>query len=172
MPPESTHVRALSLSFSLGAAHEASSASDHGSSNLRAWAAHVVFAFSWFEEGLGGQRLLSTGDIQHPVLKLVCLERLDAAGAWMPVTPTTPDDAALPLQQLRVRSIKRGAFGVDYATGKRVFEWRCTRGQSLFVVPSMCRCGGLATSAAIGSCLRPLLRSGLGPIMRCGTFRR
>ena len=123
MPPESTHVRALSLSFSLGAAYEASSASDHGSSNLRAWAAHVVFAFTEFEKGLGGQQLLSTGDILHPVLKLVRLERLDAADAWMPVMPTTPDDAALPLQQLRVRSIKRGAFGVDYATGKRVFEW-------------------------------------------------
>jgi hypothetical protein len=41
----------------------------------------------------------------------------------MPVTPTSPDDAALPRQQLRVRSIKRGAFGVDYVTGKRVFEW-------------------------------------------------
>ena len=131
MPSESTHVRALCLSFSLGVAHEASSASDFGSSNLRAWAAHVVFDFCTFEKGLGGQQLLSAGDILHPVPKLVSLERLDAAGTWMPVTPTTPDDAALPLQQLRVRSIKRGAFGVDYATGQRVFEWYLPAGTTI-----------------------------------------
>lgn len=42
---------------------------------------HMVFDFCSFEKGLVGQQLLSAGGILHPVLKLVSLEGLDAAGS-------------------------------------------------------------------------------------------
>jgi hypothetical protein len=123
MPLETTHVRAMALSFSIVLAHAANALSGSGPSNLRPWAAYVISDILAFEKCLEVPRSLTSAGLRRPVLKLVKLERLGAAGAWVPVTETTPDDAALPLQQLRVRSIKQDAFGVDYATGTKVFVW-------------------------------------------------
>ena len=131
MPLETTHVRAMALSFSIVLAHAANALSGSGPSNLRPWAAYVISDLLAFEKCLGVPRSLTSAGLTRPVLKLVKLERLGAAGAWAPVMETTPDDAALPLQQLRARSIKQDAFGVDYATGKKVFVWEFPVGTSI-----------------------------------------
>jgi hypothetical protein len=119
---ETTHVRAMALSFSLVYAHAANAVSGSGPSNLRPWAAHVILDLLAFEKCLGD----SSRGVTHLVLKLVKLERLGAAGAWVPVTPTTLDDAALPLQQLR----SSGTFPLA-----RPFTMRSTCGPSRSAAP-------------------------------------
>ena len=142
MPRESTHVRAMVLSFALCSARE-NTVYPHGQSQLRPWAAQVIVDVAHFEYCLGGQHLL-TANIFRPVLSLVQLERMDGLDIWVPITPTTPDDAALCQQRLRVRSIKAGARGTNYATGARIEFWEfpvgmpVCRALSTWSVPLRC----------------------------------
>ena len=132
MPLESTHVRAMHLSFAHCQAHPGTI--DGGWSQLRPWASQVLLAITGFEHFLhvpGRPQALITDDLSRPVLALVQLERQDGAGAGLPVSLATPDDAVLPDQHLRVRSVNERKFGVDYSTGRRVGVWEFPVGTSI-----------------------------------------
>jgi hypothetical protein len=159
MPRESTHVRAMHLSFAQCQSHPGTI--DGGWSQLCPWASQVLRAVTGFEHYLrvaGQPQVLISADLSRPVLALVQLERLAGTGAWLPVSLATPDDASLAGQLLRVRSVNERKFGVDYSTGRRVGVWEFPVGTSIrsalctWSVPL--RCAVFVTLRWLGNCFR------------------
>jgi hypothetical protein len=104
-PLESTHVRAMHLSFAQCQSHPGTI--DGGCSQLYPWASPSP-AFSTICASPVGNRVLITADLG---LSSGC------------VSLTTPDDLSLAGQRLRVHSVnERSKLGAD-STGQRVGVW-------------------------------------------------